>query len=395
MLAVAQAQAGPIQDAIDAAEPGDSVEIAAGMYSGSVVLKEGISLVGDGAATTLIDGAGAEVIVTGAKNAMIVGFTIQNGQVGVHIDQTSTHVLECHIRRTAKYAIQFNGGFGVIGNSLLQGNGWAYGIHSENANPHVFDTVIAGYSTGFMTRGPHTPTSIGNVYAGNKYSGILVSANASIVLLENGFFANGVDVRDFELDESDVLLAAPPALTVNETDATIEEYRAQIAEIMSDAFTDYPVVVYTLSDVIGDFGMAALHPRASFRVRASAADTDIVSYDAYDLLTQDTISSEFVTVDDYPAVAVSNPELTENDPDRYALDSVFRHSPSYFATEDGLLVFNRLTSYTRIEVVVPRGYIPVSSDQEAVYEWQDDRVVAKITDMGKTTVNLVMAPLPE
>jgi len=198
-----------------------------------------------------------------------------------------------------------------------------------------------------------------------------------------------------DLDESDILLTQAPSITVPDSDTTIEEYRDRIAEIMGSVFSEYPVVVYTLGDVTGDFGMAALHAKASFRVKASAADTEIVSYGAFDLVTQDELNAEYLNADEHPAISVSNPEVTESECDRFALDTLFRHSPSYYFTEEGFLVFNRLTSYTRIEVVVPQGFIPVSSDHETIYEWQDDQVVAKITDIGKTTVNLVMAPIEE
>lgn len=395
LLALTQVNAGQIQDAIDAAEPGDVVVIDAGTYYESIVLKEGISLVGSGAANTTIDGAGSDVVVTGAKNALIMGFTIQNGLVGLHNKNTATHVLECHIRQTGKYAIQFNAGFGVIAYNVIEGSGRGFGIHAENANPYVVNNVIGGYSTGFLTRGPHKPTSIQNVYFSNSSSGILVSPKASIELAENGFFANELNIIDFELDESDVVLSQAPSLAIPETDTTLQEYRDQIAEIMRDVFSEYPVVVYTLGDVTGDFGMATLHPNASFKVRASVPDTDIVSYDAFDLITKNELNAEYLMVGEYPAVSVSNPEVSQSDPERYCLDTTFRHGPSYYLTDDGLLVFNRLTSYTRIEVVVPQGFIPVSSDHETLYEWQDDNVVVKITDVGKTTVNLVMAPLPE
>jgi len=395
LLTIAHGHAGQIQDAIDAAEPGDVVLIDAGTYYESIVLKEGITLLGDGADNTVIDGAGSDVVVSGAKNAMIVGFTIQNGQVGVHTKIHATHIFECHIRQTEKYAIQFNGGFGVIGNNLVQGGGMGFGIHAENANPYVFNNVIAGYSTGFLTRGPHQPTSVQNVYAGNKSAGILVSPNAAMDIQDSGFFANRLNILGHDLGESDTVLTQAPSISMPDSDTTIEEYRDQIAAIMGNVFSEYPVVVYTLGDITGDFGMAALHARATFRVKASAPDTEIVNYDAFDLVTQDELNSEYLMADQHPAISVSNPEVTENECDRYALDTLFRHSPSYYFTEEGFLVFNRMTSYTRIEVVVPQGFIPVSSDHETIYEWQDDQVVAKITDIGETTINLVMAPMPE
>ena len=85
-----QANAGQIQDAIDAAESGDVVTIDAGIYYESLLLKEGISLVGAGSGRTFIDGSGADIVITGAKNSVIMGCTIQNGLVGVYNNNTTT-----------------------------------------------------------------------------------------------------------------------------------------------------------------------------------------------------------------------------------------------------------------------------------------------------------------
>lgn len=97
-----------IQDAIDAAEPGDEIWVAGGTYKETIVLKDGIALYGGFAGTetrrdqrnptlnaTIIDGNGAGPVIEVPRNAspstLIDGFTITNGRAitggGIYCNQ--------------------------------------------------------------------------------------------------------------------------------------------------------------------------------------------------------------------------------------------------------------------------------------------------------------------
>ncbi|WP_164013712.1 right-handed parallel beta-helix repeat-containing protein [Pyxidicoccus trucidator] len=70
-----------IQGAIDAAQAGDTVYVAPGVYSEHVVLKSGIRLLGAGAPITLWDGQGEPrnlIDYSGASDVEISGFTFRN-----------------------------------------------------------------------------------------------------------------------------------------------------------------------------------------------------------------------------------------------------------------------------------------------------------------------------
>jgi parallel beta helix pectate lyase-like protein len=80
-----------IQSAINAASPGDTINVARGKYPGNVIIDRPIALLGAGAATTVIDATGSSngIHVDGYDNAglsrvIIRGFTVQNAnQQGV------------------------------------------------------------------------------------------------------------------------------------------------------------------------------------------------------------------------------------------------------------------------------------------------------------------------
>jgi hypothetical protein len=74
------AQYATIQQAIDAASPGDLVKVAAGRYTESVHLRAGVCLVGSGAQTTTLDAEGQTrtlVDLTDAPGSVVAGFTLR------------------------------------------------------------------------------------------------------------------------------------------------------------------------------------------------------------------------------------------------------------------------------------------------------------------------------
>lgn len=64
--------------ALDAARSGDTVRVAAGTYAASELsVPAGVQLIGDGWQNTIIDGAGAAVVLYAADRTLIQGFTIR------------------------------------------------------------------------------------------------------------------------------------------------------------------------------------------------------------------------------------------------------------------------------------------------------------------------------
>jgi nitrous oxidase accessory protein NosD len=72
-----------IQKAINVANPGDTIEVAAGTYYEHLTINKPLTLKGESARTTIIDGNFTGIVVSitaAASNAYISGFTIRNGE---------------------------------------------------------------------------------------------------------------------------------------------------------------------------------------------------------------------------------------------------------------------------------------------------------------------------
>lgn len=80
-----------IQDAVDAANPGDTVFVYSGTYVENVVVDKTINLTGEDRNTTIIDGGGSgNVIWCPADWVNISGFKITNGDLGIYMSSNQT-----------------------------------------------------------------------------------------------------------------------------------------------------------------------------------------------------------------------------------------------------------------------------------------------------------------
>ncbi|MCW4034052.1 MAG: right-handed parallel beta-helix repeat-containing protein [Candidatus Bathyarchaeota archaeon] len=88
-----------IQEAVDEANPGDTVYVRAGTYYENVLIgKDNLTLTGENKETTIIDGGGSTVVsVSVSDNVEISRFTIQNGDNGIQFYNTSYSTISGNI----------------------------------------------------------------------------------------------------------------------------------------------------------------------------------------------------------------------------------------------------------------------------------------------------------
>ena len=177
-----------IQEAINAASPGDAVFVRAGTYSESVVVNKTVSLVGESRDATTIEAgwenSGFRVV---ADNVCVRGFTISRSD-GILVDGSfNSSISGNNIEGEVAY-----GDFDVI----FQGNG----IHLHNSSHcSVSENTINSTQIAIYSYYSANCSISGNKVIHNEY-GILVEGSSNTSLLNNTAYDNSYGIAFGRLD---------------------------------------------------------------------------------------------------------------------------------------------------------------------------------------------------
>ncbi|MGA1863677.1 MAG: right-handed parallel beta-helix repeat-containing protein [bacterium] len=150
-----------IQDAVDYAVPGDTINVFSGIYKENLVIGgKALSLVSqDGAESTFIDGSGlgSVVAVVNLDGGVLDGFTLRNGfsersTGGIGCYRSSLSIMHCTVRDNSS---RYGGGVlfkysdsASINDCDITGNqvevGFGGGIYCDHSSPDITRCTIAG-----------------------------------------------------------------------------------------------------------------------------------------------------------------------------------------------------------------------------------------------------------
>jgi len=183
-----------IQEAINAANIGDTLYVRNGTYYEHVVVNKTISLVGENKSNTIIDGGGSgDVILVAADDVNIRGFTIQNtGPVfttksDVYIDRSSGSRISDNIIRNSLYGIYlyYSHENSVLNNTILD-NPCGMSLTSATNN------VVSDNNFLHNSNGIYLSYSTHNTFSGNNVSLNTVYGFSLSACTDNVFFSNNV-----------------------------------------------------------------------------------------------------------------------------------------------------------------------------------------------------------
>jgi thermitase len=135
-----------IQGAIDAANEGDTVSVASGTYFENLwINKEGLTLVGEDASSTIIYGIGlSDVIYVSADHVKIDGFTIQHSgwdyYGGILLQGSSGSTVSNTVILDNFFGILIDVSAGVtLRNNTIAGNVYNFGVDGDSVTDFVHD----------------------------------------------------------------------------------------------------------------------------------------------------------------------------------------------------------------------------------------------------------------
>jgi len=108
-----------IQSAIDAANPGNTIEVASKVYNEHIMIDKSVSLIGENPSNTIIDGSGtgsdAILVFPNVNNVRIEGFTIQKGEdfglesANLRMTNSRGHMIRGNIIRQSSNGLRLAG----------------------------------------------------------------------------------------------------------------------------------------------------------------------------------------------------------------------------------------------------------------------------------------------
>jgi len=224
-----------IQEAINAASPGDTIFVRAGTYYENVVVNKSVSLIGEDKNDTIISGNGVGSVVSVYMNkASVAGFTIQNSgsefpDSGVLLFNSHSNCINDNIIIDNKFGILLissshnnitdnivsNNLHGielyvnskdnaVISNKVLDNNAGIY-LHDADSNL-VKNNVVNNNNFGIIVSSSESNSIEGNIVSQAEWAGIRVVDNSKGNFIFNNTARNNLDGLELTYANNNTLI---------------------------------------------------------------------------------------------------------------------------------------------------------------------------------------------
>ena len=177
-----------IQAAINAALPGETVNVGPGTYYENLVLKSGVNVIGSGWSSTILQGSGTTNVVTAAAvtNVTFAGFTVtgsgdaNNGDDSGFSLESSSILVEDNLITTNVTGVSISFGSPIIRNNIFEGNGcpsrgcsyYGVGIWADYCTPVIANNLFINHFCGAIYAPGSAGQILNNTIANNQGVGI-------------------------------------------------------------------------------------------------------------------------------------------------------------------------------------------------------------------------------
>lgn len=212
---------GTIQEAINAANPGDTIEVAAGEYPEHVLVNKSVTLKGDNRASIIVGDGSTKIIEVNVGNVEITGFTIQDGGgwwkgiyveswpgplTGINITNNAiinTHegvflsycigaIISSNTIDNTYYGIRLHGSDEntIMNNKINRSRYYGINLYSGSENNEITSNEITNGKYGILHEYSDSNTLELNTIASNAEYGIRLSYSSNTLVRGNNIESN-------------------------------------------------------------------------------------------------------------------------------------------------------------------------------------------------------------
>ena len=228
-----------IQEAINAANSGDTIFVRSGTYYENVVVSKSLTIMGENRATTIIDGGGnGKVVEISANNIKLSGLTIRNGEYGIRgYNWDFIEVGDCNVTGNSKDGIIIGWSQWTVKNCTISFNHRGLCIDSGYNNLIENNTFLSN-GRGFTiylhpqwcgSSSPGNNILRNNAFANNTYGIELGWAGGNVLrgnIMTNNNYSLGISGGSIyslinDIDSSNIIDGKPVYYLVNQRNLII------------------------------------------------------------------------------------------------------------------------------------------------------------------------------
>jgi len=195
-----------IQAAIDAANPGDIIQVAAGTYNESITVSKSLKIIGESRENTTIvsiNNVTAIAVHITANNVYFTGFTVKSGFGGILLDSSSGNtIVDNIVMQNFEGIYLFNANNNIVRDNVLLGNYYTgVCLFTAHNNKIVYNSISGGIDFGMDLWGANANLIMGNTIANVADHGIYIWYSNSNRIYHNNFINNRFQIYIYPITQ--------------------------------------------------------------------------------------------------------------------------------------------------------------------------------------------------